>query len=97
MKYIKTFENQHTYNIGDYIKAYDNILQKQILNCFQIIDNDIQYYTEYIRTTDNTSWDNEKNAEIVRGLIGHKDIERLATTEEIKEFEIIKNTIKYNL
>ena len=100
---FKIFENQNIYNIGDYIKAYDNRLHEEILNCCQIIRIDeikrknIRYYTEYIRTIDNTSWSSEKEIEILRGLIGQEDIERLSSPEEIEEFESLKAAKKYNL
>ena len=90
------------YNIGDYVKCNNHLLHGSILNCLQILRIDetkygAQYNVEYIHTVDHSKWNAEKNVQIARGIIYQKDVERLSTPEEIEEFEIIKNLIRYNL
>lgn len=98
MKYLNTFEsydNQLKFKVGDYIKL--NIESKwnlyEIVRVMNIDDIDSKYILELI-TFQNDIYKLIKN----KPLNFHSDlIERIATTEEIEEYEAIKNSIKYNL
>lgn len=90
---FKIFENKNNYNIGDYIKVYDKDISTDVLNCIKIIDkhpigNGFKYDVECIIT---------QSYEILKSFLFNNQVERESTPEEIKEFEIIKAAIKYNL
>ena len=97
---FRIFENQYEYNAGDYIKVYDTLIGANILNCIRIIKGNRGFFNmkvEYICTIDDSTWSAKKSSIIGQSFIFHSEIERKSTPEEIKQFEIEENIIKYNL
>jgi len=99
MKYIKKYESQDTlYNDGDYIIISKISSRIRILGdrwnmhpyfCTQIVDvSDDAYYME--------TFDKENNKDLIFWL-KDGDIDRIATKEEIKDFETLRNSIKFNI
>ncbi len=93
MKYIKTFEKTVFYSIGDYIKLTDesqlNIPIYKIIKILDILSFNEKYVIEII-SGDKIYTNKQLN-------IYSEIIERLATPEEIENYEALKSTIKYNL
>ena len=93
MKHIKTFENDKSYNIGDYIMykiwtTQDDCLEypAHIYDMSNIHCSIYPYKIEYI----------DKN-KIFKDMCNILDISRYLTEQEIQEYELIENLIKYNL
>ena len=92
MKYIKTFEKIISFIPEDSVVIFiyaddDSVEQKKYVNdIFTLIEVDKKDtdYPYYIEGDDWFSW------------VGYDQI-RLATPEEIEQYEIRKNTEKYNL
>lgn len=92
MKHLKTYEsNKLDLSTGNYVvlQNYNNWLG-DTYNCFKI--KKFQDYhiidVEYIDVRSNL---------IVDFGINIKDIDRMATEDEIEKYEILKDKIKYNL
>ena len=101
MKYIKTFETtKQIYDVEDYVVMKNNIfvgfeLTPTTINTFKILDthkyntiaNDKGYQVESI--------DNKNH--IITFSLYQSEIKRLATPEEIQNYNILKSTNKFNL
>ena len=88
MKYIKTFENIKDFKIGDYVvciddsSEYNSNLKNN--NIFEIEDIQKDYRTRQFKLIGvNTYWSENRF--------------RLATPEEIEDYEIKNTAKKYNL
>ena len=100
MKYIKTFENvkKPRLRFGDYVTANDKYIDRlKSISCF----NSIKMYSE-VGIIVNVILFRDNNRYRVSYLSGHvqsftKDELRLATPEEIEDYKIKENEIKYNL
>ena len=94
MKYIKTYEKKRIFKIGDVV-ILNAIDLWQVYPYVKIIDKSqkngyIQagYYIQaYLR----------QNMLKMNFWLDDSDIERLATPEEIEEFELLIDTKKYNV
>ena len=96
MKYLKTFEinTTQTYNVGDYIlyKCYtDDDYNEYLAYIYDIHKTDFSVYPykiKYVDKNENKIYDDITNIlYIIRNL----------NSDEIEEYEVISNTIKYNL
>ena len=92
MKYIKKFDSVNTeytpeYNIGDYVVLYseDGVGKIKSFN-FSHKDFDYWYLVEVIIQN-----------QLIPMTLRNENIKRLATSEEIEEFELKIVTNKYNL
>ena len=96
MKYLKTYEILNTpFKIGDYVKINVLDLRLRMYHIIKIIDIDERaekYVLELLLKNENFKILNNKIISIYS-----EKLERLATPEEIKEYEILKTSSKYNL
>ena len=96
MKYLKTYEILNTpFKIGDYVKINVLDLRLRMYHIIKIIDIDERaekYVLEILLKNENFKILNNKIISIYS-----EKLERLATPEEIKEYEILKTSSKYNL
>lgn len=100
MKYIKKFENakKPRLRLGDYVTANDKYIT--MLTSIKSFDS-IEMYSKVGIVVKSFSFHNHARYSISY-LSGHvqsfsKDELRLATPEEIEDYEIKKSEIKYNL
>ena len=87
MKFLKTFENNTNYKIGDFVKCIN--VRKKVYDIVQILRFMNTDHTRFVVKA--LSLENQKFRELTTGIT---NIERLATQEEIN---LIINQIKYNI
>jgi len=101
--YNYTNDKAPTYNIGDYILVSKQLTKKTYLKGKFIIE-EIEYI-DYLDEYQYVAWDGVKSPTnigqiaIISGkrCVLDKDIKRKLTPAEIEEFEVRKNTKKYNI
>lgn len=88
MTKFKIFENKE-YKIGDYVLFLDPDTKKDISGkIIDIVLGEFPYRIEFFYPQKNS---------ILLGLLLRNEIIRKLTSKEIEQFELEKNTIKYNL
>ena len=85
MKHLKQFENNNHFKIGDYVK------------CVKPEPSFFLKYNKIYIVTDNTYYSNEISVEGNSDGSYHEDKFKLATPQEIEQYEIEKTSDKYNL
>ena len=102
MKYIKTFESTFypIYKPGDYIIVDPNKYAVKPFKCLKILKNNIaDYSVEAICNDDSVEVKrlNVKKYDIFSFNTSEVYIQRKATTEEIEEYNLLKDINKFNI
>jgi len=99
MRYLKKFEyskNDTTYKKGDYVKIIPSLLDKNVLDCFEILN--IEESSGYYRSIKyNVEYYNLLVDNFLKIQIFKSHIDDYADENDIIEYETRKHINKYNL